>query len=425
MFKRNYIIKIKDGYFEYINTEKKIFSKKFYFPYKIYKDGRILDYHHFFYKFKKMIENLNLDNYSNLILLIESSEFLHFNLNIPKINEDEIMNYLKINITDYINEEIKNFKIFYDSIYIDDSIALSIDLVNKEFINTLEQILKKIEIKNYEFFPINHIIHTNGIFLEIGTNYINKITVKNHLVYKSEKIYNKNLENLIADSNLETKNVENILNRKYDPELNNLDEDFVFKYTNYFLNNISFFQSYENEEKNIFILGSLNESTPVLKLQEFIAIPLKDGNNLEKYDVFIKKPKRKIVFNKEKIFNYILPIIIFSIFLINILYIKNLNSQINELTKLESIYITTEDDNSSDKFQQNNKKFMNLVIEIQKLEDSNFFVTDYLFDKGDILINGVVKDENYLRNKLKGFKIINKNIFNEDGFYKFEIKLKN
>lgn len=425
MFKESFIIKIKDGYFHYIDDKDLSKSKKFYMPYSIYKDGEILNYHHFFYKFKKMIEILDLDKNANLILLLESSKFKHFNFEIPKLKkDDEILNFLKIELEDYPNVHLDQIKIFYKSKVKEDKLLLSVDLVDLKLIETLKKITTKLEIKNIEFFPENHIFKENGTYVEIGTHFLKKIEVKDNLVFSVKKVYNENLEELIKNNGLETKNVENILMERYEPEENKIDEDFLYRYENYFLNQMSFFESIEVD--NIYLIGDLIESRICEKINDFLNKDFVDGNNLLKYD-FNTPKKEKTFIKTENILNYVIVIGVIIIFAYNAFNIKHLNDNIKNL---ESIKVnpkieTAQEDYSSDKYQTKNKYFVKLISEIQSLEDSNFFITRYLFDEGEISIDGVVKDENYLNEKLKNYKITYKNMYVENGFNKFQIKIKN
>ena len=81
-------------------------------------------------------------------------------------------------------------------------------------------------------------------------------------------------------------------------------------------------------------------------------------------------------------------------------------------------------DLSSDRFQERNKKFIEKISEIQKLEDDNLVITSYNFDKGRILVKGLVKDEAYFNKKFKDLNIVSKNFYKENGFNKFEMQIK-
>ncbi len=424
MFKENCIIKIKDGYFHYIDDKDFSKSKKFYIPYSIYRDGEILNYHHFFYKFKKMVETLDLDKNSKLILLLESSRFKHFNFEIPKLKQDEIFNFLKIELEDYPDVNLEQFKIFYKSIEKDGKLLLSVDLIDLKLIDTLNKITTKLDIKNLEILPENQIFKENGTYVEIGACFLRKVAVKDNLVFSVKKVYNENLEELIKNNGLETKNVENILMERFDPEENKIDEDFLCKYENYFLNNISFIES--EDEDYIYLIGDLINARVCEKISDFIDKNFVDGNSLLSYDFYTTKNKESLI-TSENILNFVILIGIIIIFAFNTFSLKNLN---DDIKNLESINIKpqtdkVEDNYSSDKYQTKNKYFVKLISEIQSLEDSNFFITRYLFDEGEISIDGVVKDENYLNEKLKDYKITYKNMYVENGFNKFQVKIKN
>ncbi|MDU7115651.1 MAG: hypothetical protein E6315_08630, partial [Peptoniphilus harei] len=81
-------------------------------------------------------------------------------------------------------------------------------------------------------------------------------------------------------------------------------------------------------------------------------------------------------------------------------------------------------DTSSDKFQERNKIFIDKISEIQKLEDKDLIITNYYFDNGKMTVNGIVKDEDYFNKAFSDIKILSKNFYKENGFYKFEIQIK-
>ncbi|MDU5377832.1 MAG: hypothetical protein E6138_05830, partial [Peptoniphilus lacydonensis] len=111
----------------------------------------------------------------------------------------------------------------------------------------------------------------------------------------------------------------------------------------------------------------------------------------------------------------------------NLIYFSNLkkmveNTEKNILTtkntKLES------EDNSSDKFQEKNKVFLEKISKIQELENDKLIITAYSFQDGKIIVKGIVKDENYFNEIFKDFDIVNKGFYIEDGFNKFEMQIK-
>ncbi|MGI5950094.1 hypothetical protein, partial [Peptoniphilus sp.] len=299
-------------------------------------------------------------------------------------------------------------------------LLLSVDLIGKNIINSFKDILTKLDIKNFLILPEMQIYSKNGTYFDVGTHYVRKIEVKDNLVFSVKKVYNENLEDLIYKNKLETKNVENILNRKYDPEENRIDEDFLFKYENYFLNYLYLFKSSDDKA---YIVGDLVDSMPISKIKEFTNMELSDGNSEVNYNFNIKR-HRKNSFKSEKLFNYILPLGLVIILAGNLIYVNSLNKNINELEKDNEKIRPVVQDVSSDKYQRDNKNFVKIIGDVQALEDSDFVITKYLFDNGDISISGVVKDESYLDKKFKDYKITYKNMYIEDGFNKFEIKLK-
>jgi len=51
-------------------------------------------------------------------------------------------------------------------------------------------------------------------------------------------------------------------------------------------------------------------------------------------------------------------------------------------------------------------------------------ITSYNFDKGRIVVRGLVKDEDYFNKTFKDIDIVSKNFYKENGFNKFEMQIK-
>ena len=222
-------------------------------PYRIYRDGKILDYHHFYYKFSKILEKVEFDKKDSLILIFDSSSFMHINYKIPEIDESEIKDFLALELEDYGDYDLSNYEIFYDFAKENKILNLSIDLVPRELIEKLRQVLEKLKIEKFEIIPEPQAIKKDGKYIEIAATYLKYICVKNNLLNSYEKIYDKNFEKLIEDNNLEEQNASNIINLRYDPEELKTDEDFLFRYKNYFASHISEMEKFaKDEEVNLF-----------------------------------------------------------------------------------------------------------------------------------------------------------------------------
>ena len=425
MFDKNIIkLKINDGYIEFKDKSNQK-SKLIPIPYRIYRDGKILDYHHFYYKFDKILENIDFNKRDNIILIFDSTSTIHINYKIPKIKEIEIKNFLKLELEDYGNFKLDDYEIFYRHKEEKDILDLSIDLVLKEIILKFKEILDKIGVENFEIIPEAQSIEKNGKYIEISVDYVKYIFVKDNLVNIYKKIYNENIRKLVEENNLEEKNASNIINLRYDPEELKIDEDFNFKFKNYFINDIYEMEKFAEGDR-IYFLGNICDSDIIKEiLKTYSSLKW----NLLDEDIHIKFPERKE--KKVKKVNYInLFLIVFSLGIVmaNLIYFSNLkkmveNTEKNILTtkntKLES------EDNSSDKFQERNKVFLEKISKIQELENDKLIITAYSFQDGKIIVKGIVKDENYFNEIFKDFDIVNKGFYIEDGFNKLEIgKLK-
>lgn len=429
MFDKNIIIKIKDGFINLTEDRKnEKESQVIPIPYRIFRDGKILDYHHFFYKISKILKSLDIEKRDKIYVIFDSSEFIHINYKIPEIEESEIKNFLELELEDYGNFDLSDYKTFYRDLRSKDFIDLSIDLVPKAMILDLEKLFKKLEVNNFEIFPESQFISSNGKFIEIAPTYIKEIFVKDNLVNSYEKIYDENIERLIENNNLEEKNASNIINLRYDPEEQKLEDDFLFKYKNFFIRHISQIEKFANKDK-LKLFGSISDSKTIkdtLRAYGNLDFEILDSDIYNFHDLNREKITKKKT-KKKNYINIFLPLALVSIIVFNIFYSKNLKKEYeikSENLSKDKLELTEEKDLSSDKFQERNKKFLEKISKIQELEDENLILTSYNFDKGKIIVRGIVRDENFFNEAFKDFHIMNKNFYKENGFNKFEMQIK-
>lgn len=429
MFDKNIIIKIKDGFINLTEDRKnEKESQVIPIPYRIFRDGKILDYHHFFYKISKILKSLDIEKRDKIYVIFDSSEFIHINYKIPEIEESEIKNFLELELEDYGNFDLSDYKTFYRDLRSKDFIDLSIDLVPKAMILDLEKLFKKLEVNNFEIFPESQFISSNGKFIEIAPTYIKEIFVKDNLVNSYEKIYDENIERLIENNNLEEKNASNIINLRYDPEEQKLEDDFLFKYKNFFIRHISQIEKFANKDK-LKLFGSISDSKTIkdtLRAYGNLDFEILDSDIYNFHDLNREKITKKKT-KKKNYINIFLPLALVAIIVFNIFYSKNLKEEYeikSENLSKDKLELTEEKDLSSDKFQERNKKFLEKISKIQELEDENLILTSYNFDKGKIIVRGIVRDENYFNEAFKDFHIMNKNFYKENGFNKFEMQIK-
>lgn len=426
MFDRKIKIKLNDGFINIFDETKSEEEKtSIPMPYRIYRDGNILDYHHFFYKMSKVFKKLYLNKKDRLYIIFDSTSFIHINYKVPEIDESEIRDFLKLELEDYGDFNLSDYEIFYKKNSLADSFNLSIDLVPKKILEELKEVLEKLEVTNYEILPETQSFSRDGKFVEIQAAYIKLIFVEDKLVKAYEKIYDENIEGLIGDNELEEKNASNIINLSYDIEEQKVEEDFLFKYRNFFLRHLSKIEKFAGGDK-IYIFGRIANSEIIKDiLKSYSNLDFKYlGENLE-INLPNSKEKKKIKANKNYI-NFILPLAILILITSNLIYYSKLKKEKEVTNKLiSSQEIENEKiDLSSDRFQERNKKFIEKISEIQKLEDDNLVLTSYNFDKGRITVKGLVKDESYFNKKFKDLNIVSKNFYKENGFNKFEMQIK-
>ena len=429
MFDRSIKIKLNDGFIDIFDKTKSEEEKNSVpMPYRIYRDGNILDYHHFFYKMGKIFKKLDLNKRDKSYVIFDSSEFIHINYKIPEIDETEIRGFLNLELEDYGDFNPDDYEVFYKKKSTGDNLELSIDLVHRDKILKIAEVLDKLEVKNYDILPESQTFSKDGKFLEIQATYIKLISIEDELVKSYEKIYDENIEKMLEDNGLEEKNASNIINLRYDIEDQKVEEDFLFKYKNYFIRHINKIEKFASGDK-IYLFGKIADSETIKDL-------LKSYSNLgyeylgENLELNILKTKEKEKNNTKKDKNYvnfILPLAILILIISNLFYykkLKNENELISEKIKTQEATEGEDIDLSSDRFQEKNKKFIEKVSEIQKLEDENLVITSYNFDKGRIIVRGLVKDEDYFNKTFKDIDIVSKNFYKENGFNKFEMQIK-
>lgn len=427
MFQKNITkLIISDGFIKIYKNDKEELNISL--PYKVFRDGEILDYHHFYYKCSKILEKIDFLKSDNLILIFDSSSFMHINYKIPEIDESEIRGFLALELEDYGDFNLSDYEIFYDFLKEDKILNLSIDLVPRKLILKLREVFEKLEVKNLEIIPEPKSINNKGKFIEIAPTYLKFISVKNNLVNSYEKIYDDNLEKLIFDNNLEEENASNIINLRYDQEEEKIDEDFLFRFKNYFISHIREMENFSKGEE-VYLFGNICDSKEIKDaLSSYSNLKYKIlevdlHNNLP-----IKKEKKdKKTRKKKSPINFILPLAMAIVIIFNVLYYFNLKKE-NERTLADVKEVKNEEvediDVSSDKFQERNKIFIDKISEIQKLEDENLIITDYYFDNGKMTVRGLVKDEDYFNKVFKDINILSKNFYMENGFNKFEMQIK-
>lgn len=427
MFQKNITkIIINDGFIK-INTNKKE-ELNISLPYRIFRDGEILDYHHFYYKFSKILEKIDFQKNDNLILIFDSSSFIHINYKIPEIDDSEIKDFLALELEDYGDFDLSDYEIFYDYEKENKILNLSIDLVPRKLILKLREVLDKLEIKNFEIIPEAQSIKKDGKFIEINPRYIKFMSVKNNLVNFYKKIYDENIEKLIDDNNLEEENASNIINLRYDPEETKIDEDFLFRYINYFINHIKEMENFSKGEE-VYLFGNICDSKEIKDaLSSYSNLKYKILEEDIHNKASIKREKKeKNIRKKKNPINLILALAMAAIIFFNVLYYFNLKKE-NEINLMDIKDVKNEEveeiDTSSDKFQERNKIFIDKISEIQKLEDKDLIITNYYFDNGKMTVNGIVKDEDYFNKVFSDINILSKNFYKENGFYKFEIQIK-
>ncbi|WP_071026856.1 hypothetical protein [Peptoniphilus raoultii] len=405
----------------YLYIKYKDMAKIFYLPLHIYEDGKILDYHHFFYVLKKSIEELNPVKNTQVILFLSAKDFVHINYKVPKLDREDLDNFLSFDLEDYKDIKIDDYKIEYDLKTFDKTYDLSITLIPKVIYERFVEIFKKYNLNLLKIFPCSKILKDDGFYLFIDLNSINFAELRGGLIKKDKYIFLKDLKNLYKDNKLEGENVANILRGKYDIMKEEIDEDLSLRYFNILSNYSREIASFAGDRPLIFT-GLLGDSIINKNLgperKSFI-------DSFELFKEFLYEEKKK---KKYRIFPLALGGIFIILLAANLLYSKSLDQKIEKLEKIK-LENAKEDDVkidtslSSDRHQDANKRFFEKIEAIQKLEDENIMFTDYIYGDKQIIVRGLTRSEEFL-DKLNNYEIVNREVFMEDGLYKFELRIK-
>lgn len=414
----NYLyVYLKTGY---IHIKYRDVAKSFYLPLNIYSSEGILDYHHFFYLLKKYIEEFQVPNKTKIILFIANKNIIHINYKVPLIDEDDLENFLRLDLEDYGNLKIEEYKIEYALIKEPNTYELSISLIPLDLFKQFEEIFNRYNLSLLKILPNDKIYRDDGKYIEFDLDGIILIEISRGLCKKYEYIFSDQLLKTYADNGLEASNVINILEGKYDPMTIEIDEDFSLRLINIMTNYSNKIQEFVNENK--INLGGILRNTNIYK-----CLNIKNYYICDNFEVFKNFKFNKIEKRKR---NWKIPAIIFLFLLLisaNMIYINKLDSKISTLNKnikkdnVEEQII--DKDLSSDRYQQSNRTFFDKVVSLQKLENENLLFTDYIYEEKSILIKGIAQSEDNLK-VFDTYEILEKSSTIEDGLYKFEIRIK-
>lgn len=403
---------IEDGYIIY-RDENKIYRE--FISLDIFRDGRVLDYHHFFYKLKKLFEGMS--KREDVKIYLSSTEIIHINYMIPKVDDEDLDDFIKLELKDYVSYDISKYKILYKKNNDETTISLSIDLIPLDIIESLKKIFEKIDLK-FNIYPKTYLFSENGKYIYINIYSFDLIEVRDFIVNSSKKIYNNSLRELFLKNNLETYNIKNILENKYDSELINIEDDFMTIYMANFLENLKDILTFVDEDK-ISITGILKDTKirDVLENKN-ITFDLIDEESLLKNRSINIVEKNK--YNYKKI---LAPSLILILIFINIIYNRNLNRNLSIEKEQSTSEVKLPIDNTSNRYQVSNDKFLKTVREIENLESKKILFTNFTYDKNSIKIKGVCKSETDLK-ILENFEILKEEGYVENNMYKFTIYIK-
>lgn len=405
---------IEDGYILYKTKEQ---VKREYICLDIFKNGRIIDYHHFFYRLKKILEKE--DKKFEYEIFLSSTEIIHINYMIPKVEEEDLDEFINLELKDYIDYDVSQYKIKYKKLETGSEIKLSIDLIPKEIINSFINIFEKYNLKLKDVYPKSYLISENKKYIYLNLNSYELIDNVEFLVKTNKKNYSSSLEEIILRNNLEGYNIKNILEDKYDSAKINLEDDFINMYIVKFYEKLSEVLEFANEN-NIIITGILADS----KLKSIF-----DRKNIS-YEIQLEEELLNITETKKyeisKNYKKFIPLLfLIIIFLINMLYNNNLNDNLVRIKdNKKDIVINKKENFTSDNEQEYNKLFLKNMKNIESLESEDILFTEFIYSGHYFKVKGVSKDKDSLK-ILEKFKILKEEGYIEDGMYKFSLDIEN
>ena len=410
-------------------------NKTFELPKDIIKNFLIEDKSYLFYILKKEIKNSDLDNF---IVISPSDRFIKVNLNIPKINAEDIESMIYYEIEETMPVDMDDYSYVYKAKHLEDKINLDVSLLEKSIIKDYLDIFEKLGKKLKGFYSLEDIIDENTCYFSL-----------NHILFKdqekSEKLYFDEIYEILKEYDLEYLSLENIIEGKFQEYDESIKEEIKNNFTLLSYKKINYLKDNFRTEKAKFFGNSLFAEVKDLLVNDFPEsnFDYEINFNLDQDYNFIKD-------KKDKKFKIILLVV--ALLIVNLTFILFLNSNIKKeyerKAELEKTNIAVQkklsdldienikDENKSlieeDSIKKENlelkainKELIDLFLDLENKQKNNLFFNYYELKADSIFLTGFTNSKETLDNFIKGIKYKTeiKDFSRESEVYKFKIEI--
>lgn len=410
-------------------------NKTFELPKDIIKNLLVEDKSYLFYILKKEIENSDMDNF---IIISPSDRFIKVNLDIPKIDAEDIESMIYYEIEEIMPIDMNNYSYVYKANHLEDKISLDISLLEKSIIKDYFDIFEKLGKKLKGFYSLEDIINENTCYFSL-----------NHIVFKdqekSEKLYFNEIYEILKEYDLEYLSLENIIEGKFQEYDESIKEEIKNNFTLISYKKINYLKDNFKVEKAKFFGNSLFTEVKDLLLSDFPGSSFDNeiNFNLDQNYNFIKN-------KKDKKFKIILAIV--ALLIVNLTFLLSLNANIKKeyarkaelektniavQKKLSDLDIEKIKDENKNLIEENaikkeslqvkekNKELIDLFLDLENKQNNNLFFNYYELKTDSISLTGFTNSKETLDNFIKDIKYKTeiKDLSVENEVYKFRIEI--
>ena len=410
-------------------------NKTFELPKDIIKNILVEDKSYLFYILKKEIENSDMDNF---IIISPSDRFIKVNLDIPKIDAEDIESMIYYEIEEIMPIDMNNYSYVYKANYLEDKISLDISLLEKLIIKDYFDIFEKLGKKLKGFYSLEDIINENTCYFSL-----------NHIVFKdqekSEKLYFDEIYEILKEYDLEYLSLENIIEGKFQEYDESIKEEIKNNFTLISYKKINYLKDNFKVEKANFFGNSIFAEVKDLLLNDFPGSSFNNEMNfkLDQDYNFIKN-------KKDKKFKIILAVV--ALLIVNLTFLLSLNANIKKeyerkaelektniavQKKLSDLDIENIKDENKNLIEENdikkeslqvkekNKELIDLFLDLENKQNNNLFFNYYELKTDSISLTGYTNSKETLDNFIKDIKYKTeiKDLSVENEVYKFRIEI--
>ncbi|WP_138159261.1 hypothetical protein [Peptoniphilus catoniae] len=416
---------------------------EFEVPRGIISDFEVLDKNYLFYLFKKVFTNNTIDNF---IIVSPSSKFLTLNLDLPKVNEDDLESMVKYESDNILPVSVDLYKIRYSATKDDDkNYKVDIRLIDKNILSDYIYIFERLNKNLIGIYSLK-----DGVEIGLDENFVffglNNINIINNRPQKL--IYYRDIYKILEKYDLEYYGLSNIINRKFYDLGEDIKKEILNEVKFLIYEKVIYIGNSINNSKAYFTGSALFNETKKM-INEIISptskqfgFEYKNFHFNENFN-FIDKPKKS---DKRPIFLFAIILILNSLIFFQLsnktdknyseiqeLKIKeeDLDNKINDLNienikKQNDLLLAERDEDLAGKAKiDENKKLEDLFLKLESIESDDVFFVDYSLKEGLAYIKGVAKSEKAIEDAIDATGYQGKNIESniENGLLNFKIEI--